>query len=578
MYSNLIKYQLNAYVLDCSFIYLKVFILKLGSFMTLKLKFLVLVVSFVSVVSAIELNIQDIIKSKMASQTGNVDEGMGVSYESSRYTPLRKSLDIQIDENEYMLGSGDVISIYLWGTVNEVLKAVVNIEGKVLIPGIGEVDVKGKSLFDGKKLIIDKIQQVLNVKDFSISLTEVREFKVYLLGKITEPGDYIANGGSRVSDIISISLANSNGSKIKQDYLRNIIIKNDELYDRKADLSLFYHSNIIDKNPYLFEGDRIFIEKRTNTISISGAVNYSGTYGYVEGDSLGLVILVAGGLSRDADSTKITVCRFFNNVDSLVYYNVDITDSISLGFEIEKDDRILVKSIPDYRIHRQVFIKGEVKYPGIYPIQKDKTKLYEILEMAGGLTDQAFLKGSKMIRRKHTNVGDKEFERILKLPPESLSPLEKSYLKTRLTEEDKRVNIDFDELLNENDDINNIVLRDGDEITIAHKNLSVKMTGAVINPGLIEFKKDENINYYIKRAGGFNSRAKKRTIFIMKAGTEVWLEPKETEELEPGDAIWVPDKGYRNGYSIAKEIIVVVGSVAALIISAFTIHDFLTND
>lgn len=483
-----------------------------------------------------------------------------------------KNFDIQINEDEYFLGSGDGFSIYLFGTVNKTIKSEIDLEGNAILPSIGSVNLKGKTLKEGKQLLKDKIFKALKKVDVSISLSKVREFKVYLLGDVANAGDFIANGATRVSDIIAKEIKDLHYST-----MRTVELQNDDYPGRKVDLALFYHSNIIDQNPYLLEGDRIFIKKNQSVININGAVNYPGQYGFIQNDSLGSILLSAGGVNRYADSLGVIVTRFADDVDSLQYFGLSLKDESSLSFKLKEDDRILVRSIPDFRVHRQITINGEVKYPGVYPIQKDRTKLSSVFKMAGGLTDQAFLKGSKMIRRKHTTVGNKEFERLIKLPPESLSPMEKSYLKSRLTEEDKKVNINFDDLLNAGDDVNDIILRDGDEIHIAHQNLSIKMTGAVINPGLVEYKEGESISYYIKRAGGYSSRARKRSIQVMKAGSEVWLKPKEVDDLEPGDAIWVPDRGYTSGYSVAKEMILVIGSVAALVISAFTIHDFLTE-
>jgi DNA-binding NarL/FixJ family response regulator len=52
-----------------------------------------------------------------------------------------------------------------------------------------------------------------------------------------------------------------------------------------------------------------------------------------------------------------------------------------------------VNAIHSYRVHRTVEVHGQVHYPGLYPIQKEKTRLKDLLEMAGGLTEDAFLPG-----------------------------------------------------------------------------------------------------------------------------------------------------------------------------------------
>ena len=112
----------------------------------------------------------------------------------------------------------------------------------------------------------------------------------------------------------------------------------------------------------------------------------------------------------------------------------------------------------------------------------------------------------RTFRKYYFDVGDREFERLKAMPAESLTPLERSYLKTKLTEEDGIVSIDFEELLSDSSELYNIILRDKDEITIARKSLSIKVSGAVISPGLIGFTEGADYKHYIDRAGGEEDR------------------------------------------------------------------------
>jgi protein involved in polysaccharide export with SLBB domain len=199
----------------------------------------------------------------------------------------------------------------------------------------------------------------------------------------------------------------------------------------------------------------------------------------------------------------------------------------------------------------------------------------EIISMAGGLTDDAFLKGSKIIRKIYPSVGEKEFARVKAMPAISLSELERSYLKTKLIEERGLVSMDFEKLFSNESNIYNIILRDKDEITIARKSLSIKVSGSVVSPGLISFKENKDYKYYINQAGGFNTRAKKRMVQIIKGGTEIVLEPNKVEKLEAGDAIWIPEKEYRDKVQITKDILTILSSIASVVTSTITVISFV---
>ena len=545
----------------------------------------------------VELNKEMLLGAKESSggKGGSEFLDIALQLEGDSYKYLEKydiseqvlALDKSIDDKTYYLGPGDLLTIYIWGKINKHFNAPVSSECKLIIPAVGVIEVKGTTLADAKTLVLEELSKLFKEKEISIILTKVRNLKAYILGEVKFPGAYNVNGTTRVSDLIL--LASGLKPKIlEEEELREnetnidslnkhraIEIQNDYYPKRYADLAQFYNSNILDKNPYLREGDRIFIPKVNEKISVYGTVNYPGVYAYMPEDSLVTILRAAGGLTREADSSKVLLYRFVNNVDSLISFEFSFTDSSIYNFPIQKDDRILVCGIPDYRKHRQVTIQGEVKYPGIYPIKKDKTRLNEIIVMAGGLTEEAFLRGSKIVRMEYPKVGDREFERLVKTSFEGLSPLEKSYLKTKLTEEEGLISVDFEELLANDNDFYNIVLRDKDEITIARNNLSVKVTGAVISPGLVGYKEGADYKYYISQAGGFNTRARKNSIMLIKGGTETWLKPRKIEKLEAGDAIWIPEKQYINKLLVTRDILSILGSIATVIIAAFTIPQLI---
>ncbi len=491
------------------------------------------------------------------------------SQRSEKPSSALSSFDNQINPDSYILGTGDGFTIYLWGSVDDKIEASINQEGILVIPSIGEINIKHLTLSEGKEKIKRVISQAYKEMKISVILSSIRKFKIYVLGEVRFPGFYEVNGATRVSDLLEIADGFEDDSTFR---LRGIEITNEHHPKRFADLALFYHSNIIDKNPYLLEGDRVFVPAKKELLSIYGGVSYPGLYMYMPGDSLITLINAAGGLSRDADSTNVIVYRFVDDIDSLISFELSFKDSSLYSFLLKRDDRILVCNIPEYRVHRQVSLVGAVKFPGVYPIKKDKTKLAEVIAMAGGLTTDAFLKGSKIIRKRLTKFDDdREYQRLRRIPMENLTPLERNYLKTKMTEEGGKVSIDFEELMENGSALYNIILRDEDEITIARKNLSVKVTGAVISPGLVSFKNGSDYKYYINLTGGYNERARKRSITIIKGGSGIWLKPREVEKLEAGDAIWVPEKPYINRLQVTKDILAIVGSVATVVLSGIAI-------
>lgn len=471
------------------------------------------------------------------------------------------ALDQSIDENQYYLATGDELRVYIWGEVNTSTLLSVDPEGKVLIPSVGYVSVKGQTLAECKEAIIEKMRKVYKKAEITVSLAALRKFRVYILGNVKKPGSYIANATTRVSDLLMAAIENESVLIRK----RAVKIFNPSRETRTVDLAAFHHSSVLEANPYVYEGDRIFVEPKQKSIRIEGSVNYPGGYDFLQGDSGRSVLIAAGGFSRGADTTRIIVSRFVDNKDSIVHY--EMTSREFYDTKLQEDDRILVSAIYDYRVHRDVRIAGEVRFPGIYPISKDKTTLEDILLMAGGLTEEAYLEGSRIVRKKFTSYEDREFERLKAVSSISdLSPIEKSYLKTKMVEENGLMSIDLKDMFEGGEKaLREVMMRDGDIITIARKNLTIKITGAVVSPGLVSIKENAGIDYYIEKAGGYSNAAKKRDVKVIKGGTGVWLERKNVKEIVSGDAIFVPEGEYKDPLRVTKDVLTIVGSLATIV-------------
>ena len=60
-----------------------------------------------------------------------------------------------------------------------------------------------------------------------------------------------------------------------------------------------------------------------------------------------------------------------------------------------------------------------------------------------------------------------------------------------------------------------IVLREGDVVSIPKNNNTVTINGAVMAPNTVSYMKGKDIDYYINQAGGYSENAKKSKKFIV---------------------------------------------------------------
>lgn len=486
-----------------------------------------------------------------------------------------KAADVYVDEATYILGSGDVLTAYLWGLKEEVLTLPVTNNGKVIIPTVGSVDVNRISLQKAKKKIRRAIRQKYRLSSIDIVISEVKRLKIQVLGFITEGRNvFYVSGASKLSTFINeVDL-------LEGASLREVKIVNDKYGTTVYDLVALKTGVGEHVDPYLNSGDRVYVEPRKEYVDISGAVVSPNRFDFREGDNVQFIIDLSGGFARGGDPNRVVITRFADDKDSLITF--EPTEKELSSFLLEQDDRIYVGYQPDYRKHRSVTITGEVNYPGVYSIRDDKTKLVEIIGKAGGLTEKAYLGGSKIVRSQFVDAGKSEHQRLSNTNYAELSPEEKNYLKYRSTTTSSVVSIDFNKLKKgtavssseELDVIYDMILRDGDKIHIAQRGLSVNVMGAVVIPGLVKYKQGANIDYYIKLAGGFTSSAKKRQIKVIKGGTEIWLKPKDIESIDVGDAIWIPEKEYIDGMKRVRDVFTIVGGISSIIFTSIAVLDY----
>jgi len=479
-------------------------------------------------------------------------------------------LDKAIDPEKYTVGPGDRFLIYMWGKLEEYFDVVINSEGVVLLPLIGVVDLRGKTLAEAKALLEAEALKAYRGVKVAVSLAGVRKFRCYVVGEVARPGAYIVTGVTRVSDVIGMAGGISDSGAV-----RGIIIANERLGQRTADMAAFFNSISIDDNPYLREGDRVFVSKRKEYVAISGFVNYPGEYDFCEGDKLGDLIEAAGGLSRGADTTRIVVTRFTDDRGGMSRQTVTMAGAA--GFPLEKDDRVLVSGVADYRKHYSVVIQGEVRFPGTYPISENTTRLLDVIEMAGGLTDRAWIAGSQIIRDTISFADPLEYERLRPFAEAGLDPIQTSYVKSRVMQEEGLVNVDFSRLGNGASSAANIVMRNGDRIIIARREPTVRVSGAVASPGHVSFREGAGYTYYVGQAGGYSRTAKRTWVRIRRQGSRLWQDPRSAGGIQPGDEILIAEKPYRESFFTVRDVIVILSSAATVILMIVTIQERLSS-
>ena len=383
-----------------------------------------------------------------------------------------------------------------------------------------------------------------------------------------------ANKPSRVQeadDVLSVVQTSST---------RNIILRHKDGTQERVDLRKYFATREHRLNPYLREGDIVVVPKINplkNVVAVYGQVNTTGRIEFVDGDSLTDAIKIANGLSSSALPEQATFSRLSPDGTTMTSRTINLANIMS-GVEpniaLEPGDRVVIASKQEVREDFNVDVRGEVQYPGTYPITRDRTRLSEVVRLAGGFTQFASLENAEVIRHSllPENKIDIEKEQTLSLRGSSGSDDTIGYaLETSLRIRREAVVTNFKRLFVDGDSTQDVFLQREDQIIVPSRQRTVYVFGQVVSPGHIPLIDGRDLQYYVDKAGGFTDRASKGDVRVIKATTKQWLKPQDTI-LEEGDNIWVPAEEihtfsyYMTTASQAASVLSVVIGIAILIV------------
>ena len=299
-------------------------------------------------------------------------------------------LDQVIDVRSYIVGPGDRFKIAVSGPIKSGGVLEVSPAGMLMVPEIGQVDVKNKTLAESMEMIEALVKtQVQGAKIF-IDLLTVREFKVMVYGAVDLPGFHRVNAAMRIYEIGKLA-----GLKHIADLSQIYIIK------ESGDTLSCNWFKLIDQgdlkqNPYLQEGDRLFIPSAThdkNVIAVRGAAEVNGYYALGANESVFSFINRFVKLMEVADMSSIFIIR--TSVKGEEYIRIDRNDFLT--FELVANDIIQLLRVEPIRVN------GYVNEPGVFDFVPGQTALDYIATAGGAMQNGdvkkiAVIRGDKTIR------------------------------------------------------------------------------------------------------------------------------------------------------------------------------------
>jgi len=259
----------------------------------------------------------------------------------------------------YIIDTGDQLQLRGWGQVDIDYHAVVDPNGNIFVPQVGNIHVAGVKNEELSGYLKAQISKVFHNFELVATVMRPRSVTVFVVGQAKRPGSFTLSALSTVYNALFAT-----GGPSLSGSLRKIEVRRADHTLAVIDLYDFILHGDKSKDVTLQNGDVIYIPPVGPLAAVAGSVNVPGIYELKDESTLNDVLQLAGGLSTVAAGQNVMVERI---KDKLVRQMDEFSlDSIGLKHRIRDGDLITVLPISQ-RFNNAITLRGNVSVPGRYP-------------------------------------------------------------------------------------------------------------------------------------------------------------------------------------------------------------------
>jgi protein involved in polysaccharide export with SLBB domain len=410
------------------------------------------------------------------------------------------------------------------------MQVIVDPEGNVSIPPLGSIEVGRLTLLEANRRISERARSVLRFADVSIVVSAPRVFDVTVSGEVERPGTVQAQATQRLHELVLNA-----GGVTPRGSVRHVDVTTNGT-TRQVDLLRFELGGDLSQNPYVVDNMRVHVPARGPAVTLAGAVRRPGDYELGPDGSLRELLALTGGLAPGGATSDARLTRIGAE-------GRRETTSIDLRTALAPPDDVPLRSGDTLFVPPLSVIQDVIEVRGAFIGVPDSSKT----QTAGKPT---------IVQRFELAQGERVRDVVIKAGgAAAYADLHLAFIdRTAASGPRQRVPLDLHRLLVEKDEAQNILMQNGDILTLPVIEDRVYVVGEVKNPGPQDFRPDLTPREYLALAGGPTTRAKaKATTVTFRDGRTYAM--AAAPPLEAGAVVTVPEvavKWYQDYLQIAQ--------------------------
>jgi protein involved in polysaccharide export with SLBB domain len=419
--------------------------------------------------------------------------------------------------SDYPLGPGDELMIRGWGTIDIDYRAVIDRNGTISIPTIGNVPLAGVKASDAQNVIRAAVARLYKGVTVNVTFGQLRAITVYVVGQASRPGTYtVSSLSTLVTALFASGGPNANGS------MRHVQVKRGGNVAAELDVYSFIAKGDKSADIKLLDGDTIYIPPAGGFVALTGKVNSAAVYELKNsGDTVESLLDVAGGLPVVADPRRAFLERIDPNKSRPRSVEEFALNSDGMKRSLKNGDVLNIVSItPDFS--NAVVLRGNVDQPVRAPFT-DGMRVRDLIP------SKEYLLTRNSVNRQNNVVATGENEKDTREKADTIA--------SRIGGLVDRINWDYAvvERVNHSDlstqlipfnlgniftnpsSPDNIQLQPGDTVTIFSQNdvavpmekrqVFVRVEGEVKVPGVYQMTASDTLQTLMAKAGGPTTNA-----------------------------------------------------------------------
>lgn len=105
----------------------------------------------------------------------------------------------------YHIGPEDILEIDVWSRPELSRKVPVRPDGRISLPLLNDVQTSGLTPMELRDILLKRLADYVAVPEVSVIVTEVRSFRVSVLGEVSHPGRFEMKSRVRLADALAMA-------------------------------------------------------------------------------------------------------------------------------------------------------------------------------------------------------------------------------------------------------------------------------------------------------------------------------------------------------------------------------------